>query len=346
MNTTLCHVSAISLLVLFGACAKQTRDVPQPDAGPSLPDKVAGMGCKRDDDCPKGRCAGALHISSADTTMDAPGGYCTMDCDTDSLCGATGECAVPSGESAGECLARCSAASDCRDGYLCIGGSTSVGFDVSGTCQPRPATGHVPDGVVGRACGTAVDCQGAECARTSPLGTDFSGNYCTARCLDDTACGAGGACLVNSGSSEAGYCYAHCSSDDDCTRDGYRCRHIGADFDACYPAERPLPDDTAGKACQSDGDCGGNKSSCAAELPFGDLTSNAIVAAAGGYCTQRCMYDADCGAQAQCIAAGVMGGYCLGSCSQQSDCRTGYSCVAHGRDFNNTDSVCVPLTSP
>jgi hypothetical protein len=340
MHRTLCQVFAISLLV--SACAQHRSYVPEPDAGPALPDKVAGMGCKSDDDCPKGRCAGALHIASADSTMDAPGGYCTTDCETDSSCGATGECAVPSGQAAGECLARCNDASDCRDGYVCAGASKGLGTRISGTCQPRPATGHVPDGVVGRECSSAADCRGGECARTSPLGPELPGGYCTARCLDGDACGAGGACLLAANSGEAGHCFARCSSDDDCTRDGYRCRHIGAGCDACYPAPRALPDDTAGKACRSDADCGGNESSCAAQLPFGDLSSNTVVAADGGYCTERCTYDADCGAHAQCIAAGVMGGFCLGSCNQDSDCRKGYRCIAHERDLDDDDRVCIP----
>jgi hypothetical protein len=343
MTKPLCHLMFVCLL---GACAKQTPAVPEPDAGSGLPDRVAGMGCKRDDDCPKGRCAGALHIQASDTSIDAPGGYCTMDCDTDSLCGVSGECAVPSGQNVGECLARCMDAAQCRDGYVCVGASSSGGFRISGTCQPQPATGRVPDGLVGRECTSAADCQGGECARTSPLGLEYPGNYCSARCLDDDACGAGGGCLVDHASAEAGFCFARCSSDGDCSRDGYRCRHIGAGFDACYPAPRSLPDDIAGAACQSDDDCGGNKSSCAVELPFGDFSANTIAAAPGGYCTQRCTYDTDCGAHAQCIAAGIMGGYCLGSCQQASDCRSGYSCAAHERDLNDRDRVCVPQLQP
>jgi hypothetical protein len=343
MTKQLCH---LPFILMLAACAKQTPAVREPDAGRSLPDKVAGMGCKHDGDCAKGRCAGALHIQSSDTSMDAPGGYCTMDCDTDSLCGVTGQCAVPSGESAGECLASCTDAAQCRDGYACVGAGAGGGLRISGTCQPRPSSGRVSDGVVGLGCATAADCGGGACARTSPLGPEFPGNYCTARCFDDQACGSGGGCLVDPGSTAAGTCFARCKSDEECTREGYRCRHIGLGFDACYPAPRSLPDDTAGHACQSDSDCGGNKASCAADLPFGDFSANTVAAAPGGDCTQRCTYDADCGAHAQCIAAGVMGGYCLGSCDADSDCRAGYSCRAHERDLDDRARVCVPLSPP
>jgi hypothetical protein len=324
---------ACGSVALLG-CAKQRA--PTPDAAVTLPDDTAGKACKRDADCATGRCATTLQLQPAAPVSAAPGGYCTLDCATDSECGRGGECLVAAGEMSGQCLRSCFHAEDCRAGYSCVGSGGAGGIALAGQCRPKPATSTVGDGAVGLACVSDADCKGGQCAASSPLGPEFPGHYCTGRCLEDAQCGAGGVCLVLIGSADAGHCYQACSSDADCTRDPYRCWTLAPNFQACYPAQRALPDHTAGNACSSDHDCADVKNACASMLPADDF------AAPGGYCTQACSLDAQCGAGAQCISRGFSGGTCLGSCATASDCRAGYLCWAHGRDHNETDRVCIP----
>lgn len=271
------------------------------------------------------------------------GGYCTLDCDSDLRCGKGGECAVPAGEERGECLASGKVDGDCRDAYSCVGAGAGSGIMISGTCQPRPAVGSLRDGVVGSACRYDADCPGGECKSTTPLGMDLPDNSCSARCYEDSQCGSGGACLLVPGSTDPGHCYARCESDDDCSRAGYRCRRVGAELHACCPAPASLPDFTAGRACANEDDCGGAADSCARMLPYGSWGGNDVVEAPGGYCTQPCMLDSECGQGARCISSGAMGGMCLSRCTGAGDCRQGYTCSLHGRDLNIEDQVCVPL---
>jgi hypothetical protein len=67
--------------------------------------------------------------------------------------------------------------------------------------------------------------------------------------------------------------------------------------------------------------------------------------AAGGYCTQSCWHDPDCGAGAQCLSALAHGGLCFASCSEDAPCRDGYTCVIHLRDGDPTAAVCAPAPS-
>lgn len=328
---------ACLLVALTAGCNRKHRLL---KPGETLPDGVAGRTCKRDADCKGGRCVGVLHIQAANETVDAPGGYCTLGCQIDSQCGAQAKCSVPAGEVEGECLAGCNDTTPCRDGYLCVGAAAR--WNVNGTCQPEPETAQLEDGVVGRPCSENADCGEGRCAVASPLGAPLPGNYCTARCLTDADCGEGGGCLVFAGSNNAGHCYSRCRHDDDCQREGYGCREVGPNFRACYPAPTPLPDDRAGKPCSADADCGGSEGSCAFELPF-DSRETDVVEAPGGYCTQSCSLDGECGANAQCIAAGNRGGMCLGRCDTDADCRQGYHCIMHGRDLNDEDRVCFPV---
>lgn len=345
MKAPLAHLVYAVLVV---GCA-ESRSRPVPDAGHDagetfLPDGIAGRACKRDSDCESGRCAKRLAIANEDSSMPAPGGYCTVGCTRDAHCGKGGACSVPAGADSGECLGHCRAASDCRDGYVCVGGGSGLGVSLPGTCQPMPRTGRLADGVAGLSCVGDADCEGGRCAAASPVGKAFPGNYCTGRCLRDEECGLGGACLSVAGSADAGYCYETCQADRDCARAGYRCVRLREDFSACYPAPESLADDVAGQACESDRDCGGGSAGCAIELPFKNASFE-VGPAPGGYCTQECSVDAECGASGQCISRGAQGGMCLRRCELPSDCRAGYSCIPHGRDLNLTDRVCMPFES-
>lgn len=202
--------------------------------------------------------------------------------------------------------------------------------------------------VAGRACASDGDCGGGYCGAENLLGASYPGNYCTGRCYEDAHCGQGGVCLWTRTSSDPGYCLQGCGSDTDCTRDDYGCWQLSDSsrtLHACYPRMRPLPDQRAGGACMSDADCGAAHASCAKTLPFyGSFATNDVRDAPGGYCTQRCALDIECGAGGQCINYGTSGGLCFASCAADKPCRDGYACYLHGHANDQTASVCVVAT--
>jgi hypothetical protein len=336
-----CGLSAALIACGDDDDAKPSR--PAADGGAmQLPDKTAGKGCKRDSDCPNGKCMKELQVGSMTESRPAPGGYCTVACESDGQCGQNGECSVPAQADRGLCLGTCRQQSDCREGYACVGGGNTLGIQVSGSCEPMQKAQQLGSRVAGRECGSDDDCLGGSCASASTVGAEYPGNYCTGRCWRDSECGEGGACLAPTGSSEAGWCYDACEADTDCSRGGYRCSQLSPGFKACFPAPDQLPDGAAGKACTSDTDCGGQKDTCLSELPFSTFSAYENVAAPGGYCTVKCSLDAECGANAQCIARPLQGGLCLKKCTDKADCREGYGCEVHGRDLSDEDKVCVP----
>ena len=95
-----------------------------------------------------------------------------------------------------------------------------------------------------------------------------------------------------------------------------------------------LVDQTAGKACDSDKDCGNG--SCKQALPAFPSLSLDARSAPGGFCSFACGLNIDCGKGGICIGAGTNAfafndtegkGLCLASCDASSPCREGYSCV-------------------
>lgn len=314
------------------------------DAGETqLPDKTAGKGCKSDDDCPNGKCMRDLMVGSMTEARKAPGGYCTASCDTDSQCGNQGECSVGAGQDRGLCLGMCNSQADCRDGYACVG-ATAGFFNGAGSCQPMQRPDELGDRVAGRECASDGDCLGGTCASASPLGAPYPSNYCTGRCWEDAHCGEGGVCLTQAASADAGWCLEGCGSDADCGRRGYRCMQLKSGFNACFPAPDALPDETSGKACASDTECGGVVGACANELPYRTFSAYENIDAPGGYCTSTCSLDSECGEGGVCVSRGPKGGMCLKTCLERSDCRDGYGCEPHGRDLNFEARVCVPRT--
>ena len=339
----LARVISVCLAMGCGESRGPRDDDAVVDAGDStLPDHTAGKGCKRDADCPNGRCMRELQVGSMTEAREAPGGYCTAACASDLQCGEGAECSVGAGADRGLCLGACHTQRDCRDGYVCVGSTHTLGLQISGSCQPRQSTDSLGARVAGRACAADDECKGGQCATVTALGTKFPGNYCTGRCFEDAECGEGGVCIATAASAEAGYCYASCDADSDCDRRGYRCLQM-AGSGACFPAPESLPDGMAGKPCSDDAACGGGKDTCAKELPFGSFAAYEVVPAPGGYCTQTCSRDFECGSGAQCISRGTRGGMCLGTCNERSDCREGYSCTAHGRDLDENAKVCAPI---
>jgi len=207
----------------------------------------------------------------------------------------------------------------------------------------RPAD-KLSDNIAGRTCSNDADCPGGQCASRNLLGTAYPDNYCTARCYKDAECGAGGVCLVPLGSYDPGYCLLACESHQDCTREGYRCRTMNDGtrlLHACYPGAEPLPDHSVGIPCNDPSACGAPQAQCAKEMPYASFDPSEIAPAPGGYCTQRCSLDEDCGAGAQCLNVNITGGLCFASCSDAAPCRDGYMCLAHLRDDGDA-KVCVP----
>jgi hypothetical protein len=321
----------------FGSGEPSTNSEPAQPTNPAaqLADDRAGAACTSDADCPGGNCA----IAAA--TGD---GYCTRACEAAAECGRAGRCSGGQAVSSKQCLATCQEHADCREGFVCTGKLEGARISLPGVCSPKRRVDQLADNVAGRACEDDAACGGGKCAQTSLLGTSYPGNYCTARCYEDAQCGQGGVCLRTHHSSDPGYCLQSCAADADCTREDYGCWELGdgeRTLHACYPLQRALPDDRAGEPCSADADCGGPHAFCAKELPYDGLVTNELQPAAGGYCTQRCALDRECGAGAQCINYGSSGGLCLASCSNTAPCRNDYVCFPHSRDNDETAAVCV-----
>ena len=346
--------------------------------------------------CAKQLTVGGANFLAGSTALDAPGGYCTGSCSTSADCGEGGSCIItqqlpaalaglglPGAATAGaagamsaaaetapgRCYAACSMSSECRDGYRCVGadGSTiTTAAGATGSCQPTPATDKLPDSVVGTTCIADADCKAGRCMTTlagnmfGMTATTFTGGYCTGRCVDDSTCGATGACNLGFGA-VSGTCYRKCESDADCGRDGYRCRAAaGAGLfptqttsasKQCTPGAMPLPDGVVGQACSSDAECGSAATSCKSELAgqFG----GAVTALPGGYCTGSCVDASDCGAGGVCSGAlgGFVAGTCYKGCTSAAECRAGYSCGTPSSGFPGgmgfpgmtaTQTVCSP----
>jgi hypothetical protein len=318
---------------------------------PGLPDDTAGKACTDAAECGGGTCATTvLGTMIGGDPLPAPGGYCTATCTSNTDCGAGGACiGAVMGFAEGTCMATCSG-DDCRDGYICGGGIMILGVTIPDTCRPRPATDQLDDDVAGKMCMEDDECAGGSCLLERPTiggAVAIPGGYCSGACLEDAHCGAGGVC-VDSLLGGAGSCYEACASDPDCTREGFRCRPLLGDVRGCNPAADPLPDNTAGDACASDTDCGGAMGTCRSALPETGLEglAGATRAAPGGYCSQSCLEDLDCGAGGICVV-----GTCFAPCSVPTDCRDGYTCEERASGAVDPDagllsvSVCAPEPS-
>ena len=294
-----------------------------------LPADTAGKECSDNGDCGPGTCAMMVQGLDGMQAM-APGGYCMGACATDADCGSGGSC-VQAGfgmMGMGLCYKDCMADTDCREGYVC--GPMTM------TCRPAPHTDQLGDDVAGDECSADGDCAGGTCLTMRGM-TALPDGYCSGACREDSHCGAGGVCRPPQGGGVVGSCYATCTDDGDCTRDGYRCRNIGGDLMGCNPAPDPLPSNTAGKACAADGDCGGAMGSCATMLP---AAAGGTLAALDGYCSISCQIDDDCGTGGACVMT-LMGARCFKACTTMSDCREGYICGERG-GMQMPDLVCTP----
>lgn len=311
-------------------------------------------------------------LLGATGSLTAPGGYCSFECGQSADCGEGGICLGANAggllaglggmasSSKGLCLARCDASSQCREGYRCAdangtavnssGAGAAPGGTAAGACQVAPATDKINGAAVGGACSADGDCGGGRCSTMDMTGSAYPGGYCSGRCLTDADCGERALCDLGAagafglGSANAGTCYRSCTADAECGRDGYRCRGgAGNAAKRCIPGAKPLADGTVGKTCSADAECGGAAMSCITQMQvfnagaFNGQMVNASqlttqVSYPGGYCSQRCVEDVDCGAGGSCVGGlGAFGGAfaagtCYKSCGADGDCRAGYRC--------------------
>src|SRR5205085_5880830 len=100
------------------------------------------------------------------------------------------------------------------------------------------------------------------------------------------------------------------------------------------PATDNLTDGVVGSSCAGDEDCAGGR--C--------LTTTNTASYPGGYCSGRCLADADCGSKGSCTPGLVGGaGTCYLKCASDADCdRDGYRC----RSTGGGRQQCVPGAAP
>jgi hypothetical protein len=221
----------------------------------------------------------------------------------------------------------------------------------SGSPAPEDAGGvlvQLPDGVAGKACKSDRDCAPGRCARELTLAPGDEpvaapDGYCTGACNADSQCGKDAACLTLEGDA-TGICLSSClEPPPSICRKGYLC--IGASkvlgqylTGTCRPVPKTdmLGDRVAGRACADDGECEGG--ACESTTPLG-------TAYPGNYCSGRCVWDQDCGAEGACLrfAGSASAGHCYARCASEADCdREGYRCLEIGPRF----LACFPAPDP
>jgi hypothetical protein len=212
---------------------------------------------------------------------------------------------------------------------------TAVERDAS-TQACRAPSAALGDGVVGSACDADQDCGHGNCLKSiAVVNVPYPGGYCSGACKSDSDCGARGICTPGLRGA-GGACYLTCTEADGCSREGYLCRVVSG-VGRCIPGAEPLPDHVVGAACDDDAACGGSANTCASKL--GQLVTP------GGYCSQACAIDGDCGAGGKCINGisipTVTSGLCFRACEELADCRTDYDCKSLS-GTSGGPGVCVP----
>lgn len=97
-----------------------------------------------------------------------------------------------------------------------------------------------------------------------------------------------------------------------------------------------------GGACTADSDCAGSQPVCW-RTTFANKPGR--IQTPGGYCSQRCSTNANCGAGGSCVDFGSEDGkWCLARCQAASDCRSpGYACfVPELACFSDGNLDCDP----
>ncbi|MCB9599458.1 MAG: hypothetical protein H6720_03725 [Sandaracinus sp.] len=327
------------------------------------PDSEVGDACTTDEECPSG------NFCFQERFGGWPAGACVeFGCDPvgGTGCGEGAVC-VAAGGGDGLCIAACTGASDCRDGYDCVEGGCRPGCDDSDECSDgrvcNPAVGTCASPfdatLLGDTCsGSRRACLGGTCL--SEFASGFPGSYCSYLGCDPAAtdatdgCPGDGVCKMVDGEA---LCLDACTVEAGC-REGYACRQVDPEN-----AERGLacvPACTSDDACANDGTDGAPDFSC--NPGTGLCTDPFLPARLGFMCLSgedcpggRCLDEASSGWPAgSCVAVGCRlsgegpeqpcpeGGVCvddgmapadIGMCldacavAMSGACRAGYACT-------------------
>jgi len=298
-----------------------------------------GLACGADGDCGSGLC---IEEERANGGVSWTAGSCSQSCSDSAPCPATSAC-VAFEDASSWCLTRCSAAADCRAGYVCSTGAGAclpdcrLGFSCGTSLSCDAASGSCvrPPGMraIGASCQFNSDCASALCTveQSSSSGKIWAEGYCTAACTAAAPCANSATCITYADGSS--FCAATCAADTDC-RGGYVCSRT---------AKSCLPDCRQGFNCGTSLVCDASSGNCVGSmLPIGagcslniDCASGLCTPAAstsggvvwnGGYCTQACGAATACPAAATCITYADGTSYCAAACTSSSECRTGYIC--------------------
>ena len=114
-------------------------------------------------------------------------------------------------------------------------------------------------------------------------------------------------------------------------------------MDSGTPPVGALGDNTAGKACSTNADCGAGM--CAMQIAGAGIMSMSLTAP-GGYCTAPCTTNEQCGAGGACLDdladLDLADMQCFATCATTADCRDGYTCSAGFSLMGATLSTCRP----
>ncbi len=175
---------------------------------------------------------------------------------------------------------------------------------------PQFDEGVVPEGApAGSACTVNEDCRGGTCM----LGPEWPEGYCTGDC--DPSCGFG----VCSGFGN--FCAARCLDQSNC-RAGYACIRGLDGNHACLPDPEAMGDDRVdGEGCDADARCRGG--TCIEDWPAGYCTT------VGCETFMDCASD---GENNRCLIQRGGQNFCVRICGGPEDCRPGYLCQQLSRD--------------
>jgi hypothetical protein len=227
--------------------------------------------CTKDDDCGSascdvdtGRCGASRVGNSCAADLDCgqapafcdltrPDGYCSRPCGGSNNLSCPEETSCVSLGNAGSCLKACTAATDCRPGFLCTdtGGTRSCVPSCAENSDCAPGSrcdvasgacvgGGPPPGTVGGACAGDGECApigaGAYCALPA---SGFPDGYCSVGCAT-AACPSGSVCVTTDNEKD---CVSACTAPADC-RAGYTCFALeSGNGGICFPK------------CTKDADC-------------------------------------------------------------------------------------------
>lgn len=312
------------------------------DAGP--PPSSVGGECATDEDC----------MGEGETCItDIPGGYCTVQgCDTTG-CPEGSICLMTRGGGS-FCAASCDPAmldvDQCRpgfgcadDGYCFPGCEDDSDCDAGRECDPTGSFGgtgqcFTPGTSIGAACMRSEDCgEGQRCLSERRWG--LPDGMCGVIFVDcdpatDAGCPNGASCLeIQAGGGTFGICLDSCSTDADCTRDGYECvdREVGSSY--CGPE---FDDSALGVPCSGDPP----RNPCQGGICLSEAQT--------GYPDSMCVETGcDAAAQTGCGPAAVCvdingTGVCHPECTMPTDCRAGYDCRPSDPTDPMSPTACLP----